>query len=175
MGSSVATYVGQNYGAGEIERINKGINQAMTISVALALVSGVIVYFGSDLLTGLFVKNPSKEMLSLSKNYLFWQGVFYIGLAIIYVYRNGLQGMGYSVLTMAGGVVELLMRIVASIFLVKVLGYLGLCLSNPCAWLGVDVLFLTSYYIIIHRKCKRLPRVSVETIKLKKHSKGIAG
>lgn len=94
MGSSVATYVGQNFGAGEIGRINKGVNQAMLVSVGLAIVGGLLVYFGSDLLTSLFVKNPSAEMLDLSKRYLFWQGVFYIGLAVIYVYRNALQGMG---------------------------------------------------------------------------------
>lgn len=91
MGSAVATYVGQNYGAGEIERINKGVNQAMLVSVALAVVGGLIVFFGSDIMTALFVKNPDREMLSLSKRYLFWQGVFYIGLAVIYVYRNALQ------------------------------------------------------------------------------------
>ena len=173
MGSAVATYVGQNYGAGEIKRISKGINQAMSVSVALAIVGGIIVYFGSDLLTGLFVKEPSAEMLSLSKRYLFWQGVFYIGLAIIYVYRNGLQGMGYSALTMIGGVVELVMRIVASLLLVKVLDYLGLCLSNPCAWLGVDVLFLTSYYIIINKKLKAL-KVNVASINIKEKSKSVA-
>lgn len=175
MGSAVATYVGQNYGAGEIDRINKGINQAMIVSVGLALVSGILVYFGSDLLTGLFIKEPSAEMLSLSKRYLFWQGVFYIGLAVIYVYRNGLQGMGYSALTMIGGVIELVMRIVASLFLVKVLGYLGLCLSNPCAWLGVDILFIASYYVIIHNKYKRVARrISIAPIKSNKHRKSVA-
>lgn len=175
MGSAVATYVGQNYGAGEIDRINKGINQAMIVSVGLALVSGILVYFGSDLLTGLFIKEPSAEMLSLSKRYLFWQGVFYIGLAVIYVYRNGLQGMGYSALTMIGGVIELVMRIVASLFLVKVLGYLGLCLSNPCAWLGVDILFIASYYVIIHNKYKRVARrISLAPIKSNKHRKSVA-
>ncbi len=175
MGSAVATYVGQNYGAGEIDRINKGINQAMIVSVGLALVSGILVYFGSDLLTGLFIKEPSAQMLSLSKRYLFWQGVFYIGLAVIYVYRNGLQGMGYSALTMIGGVIELVMRIVASLFLVKVLGYLGLCLSNPCAWLGVDILFIASYYVIIHNKYKRVARrISIAPIKSNKHRKSVA-
>ncbi|MDE6884718.1 MAG: MATE family efflux transporter [Clostridia bacterium] len=155
MGSAVATYVGQNYGAGEIERINKGVNQAMLVSVALAVVGGLIVFFGSDIMTALFVKNPDREMLSLSKRYLFWQGVFYIGLAVIYVYRNALQGMGYSLLTTIGGVVELGMRIIASILLVKILDYLGLCLSNPCAWIGVDVLYLIGYYVIMHGKTKR--------------------
>ncbi len=154
MGSSVATYVGQNFGAGEIGRINKGVNQAMLVSVGLAIVGGLLVYFGSDLLTSLFVKNPSAEMLDLSKRYLFWQGVFYIGLAVIYVYRNALQGMGYSMLTTAGGVIELAMRILASFLLVKVWSYLGLCLSNPCAWIGVDVLYLTSYYLLMRLKYK---------------------
>lgn len=155
MGSSVATYVGQNYGAGEIGRINKGVNQAMLVSVGLAVLGGILVYFGSDLLTSLFIQDPSAEMLALSKKYLFWQGVFYIGLAIIYVYRNALQGMGYSMLTTVGGVVELGMRILASFLLVKVWSYLGLCLSNPCAWLGVDVLYLAGYYLIIHSKYKK--------------------
>ena len=158
MGSAVATYVGQNYGAGRIDRINKGINQSIAVAAGLALLCGVTVYFGSDILTGLFVKDPSAEMLAISKKYLFWQGVFYCGLAIIYIYRNALQGMGYGALTMVGGGIELAMRIVASIFLVKVLDYLGLCWSNPCAWLGVDVFFLTSYYIIIHNKFKRAKR-----------------
>ncbi len=155
MGSSVATYVGQNFGAGEIGRINNGVNQAMLVSVGLAIVGGLLVYFGSDLLTSLFVKNPSAEMLDLSKRYLFWQGVFYIGLAVIYVYRNALQGMGYSMLTTAGGVIELAMRILASFLLVKVWSYLGLCLSNPCAWIGVDVLYLTSYYLLMRLKYKK--------------------
>ncbi|MDE7209630.1 MAG: MATE family efflux transporter [Clostridia bacterium] len=155
MGSSVATYVGQNFGAGEIGRINKGVNQAMLVSVGLAILGGILVYFGSDLLTSLFVKDPSAEMLSLSKKYLFWQGVFYIGLAIIYVYRNALQGMGYSMLTTIGGVVELGMRILAAFLLVKVWSYLGLCLSNPCAWLGVDVLYLASYYLLMQFKYKK--------------------
>ncbi len=155
MGSSVATYVGQNFGAGEIGRINKGVNQAMLVSVGLAIVGGLLVYFGSDLLTSLFVKNPSAEMLELSKRYLFWQGVFYIGLAVIYVYRNALQGMGYSMLTTIGGVIELGMRILAAFLLVKVWSYLGLCLSNPCAWLGVDVLYLASYYLLMRFKYKK--------------------
>ena len=156
MGSAVATFVGQNYGAGKIDRINKGVNQAMAVSVGLAIVSGIIVYFGSDILTGLFVENPSAQMLALSKKYLFWQGVFYIGLAVIYVYRNALQGMGYSILTTVGGVVELGMRILASLLLVKVWSYMGLCVSNPCAWLGVDVLYLVSYYLLINFKYKKV-------------------
>ena len=157
MGSSVATFVGQNFGAGETGRIKKGVNQAMIVSVALAILSGIIVYFGSDLLTSLFVQKPSDEMLAISRKYLFWQGLFYIGLAIIYIYRNALQGMGYSMLTTVGGVVELGMRILASILLVKVWHYMGLCVSNPSAWLGVDVLYLASYYLLMRFKYKKAP------------------
>ncbi len=171
MGSAVATYVGQNYGAKEIVRINKGVNQAMIVSVGLAILGGIVVYFGSDLLTGLFIKNPSVQMLELSKRYLFWQGVFYIGLAVIYIYRNALQGMGYSIITTLGGVVELLMRILASFLLVKVLGYLGLCLSNPCAWLGVDVLYLIGYYVLISAKYKKISlRPNIPIIEKKRHA-----
>lgn len=171
MGSAVATYVGQNYGAGEIDRINKGVNQAMIVSVVLALMGGIIVYFGSDLLTGLFIQNPSAQMLELSKKYLFWQGVFYIGLAVIYIYRNALQGMGYSLVTTIGGFVELGMRIMAAFLLVKIWGYLGLCLSNPCAWLGVDVLYLIGYYALIRVKYKKARGCrNIKIIEKKRHA-----
>lgn len=154
VGTAVATYVGQNYGAAKLDRIKKGINQIMLVCVGVAIASGLLVYFGSDVMTGLFVKNADPEMLALSKQYLFWQGVFYICLAVIFVYRNALQGMGYSILTTVGGIIELTMRILASLLLVKVLDYRGLCLSNPCAWIGVNVLFLTAYYLIMHEKTK---------------------
>ena len=155
MGTSVATYVGQNFGAGEIKRIDKGVNQAMVVSVGLAIVTGLLAYFGADLLTGLFIENPSSQMLDLSKQFLLWQGLFYICLAIIYVYRNALQGMGYSLITTVGGFIELGMRILTSFLFVKFWNYLGLCISNPCTWLSVDILYLASYYLLMQFKYKK--------------------
>lgn len=155
MGSSVATYVGQNFGAAEVKRIDKGVNQAMLVSVGLAVIVGALAYFGSDLLTSLFIQSPRAEMLSLSKKYLLWQGLFYICLAIIYVYRNALQGMGYGMLTTVGGFIELGMRVLTSFLFVKVWSYFGLCISNPCTWLSVDILYLASYYLLMNLKYKK--------------------
>ena len=155
MGAAIATYVGQNYGALRYDRIKKGVDQAMTISIAFAVLCGIAVYFGSDLMTGLFVENADAEMLALSKKFLMWQGIFYICLAVIYVYRNALQGMGHSALTMFAGLTELSMRIFASLLLAHIFGYMGICLSNQCAWIGADIFLLTSYYIVIGKKLQK--------------------
>lgn len=155
MGTAIATYTGQNYGAGKFDRIRKGIDNAMLVSVGLAILCGLAVYFGSDLMTSLFVENPDKEMLALSKKFLMWQGLFYICLAVIYVYRNALQGMGHSALTMFAGLTELGMRVFASLLLAHIFGYMGICLSNQCAWIGADIFLLTSYYILISRKTQK--------------------
>lgn len=155
MGTAVATFAGQNYGALRYDRIRKGINQAMLVTIGLAVACAVLVVVGSDFMTSLFVEDVTQEMLDLSKKFLFWQGVFYIMLGVIYVYRNALQGMGHSGLTMFAGAAELIMRCVASLVLVNIWGYMGLCLSNQCAWLGADIILLSCYYAIILKKTKK--------------------
>lgn len=167
MGTAIATYVGQNYGAGRYDRIKKGVDQSMLISIALAVFCGLAVYFGSDFMTSLFVENPDQEMLALSKKFLMWQGIFYICLAIIYVYRNALQGMGHSALTMFAGLTELAMRIFASLLLAHIFGYMGICLSNQCAWIGADIFLLTSYYVLIGRKTTKKSLSDQVTIRQK--------
>ena len=63
-------------------------------------------------------------------------GVSYWALALMFIFRFTLQGLGKSFMPTVAGIVELVMRIAAAIFLVDWLGYLGACLAAPMAWIG---------------------------------------
>ena len=79
----------------------------------------------------------------------------YIFLTAIYVYRNALQGIGKSTFAMLGGGIEVVMRVLASLLLAKALGYTGICVSNPAAWIGADIFFVISYYAVMRSLRRR--------------------
>lgn len=152
IGTAVATYCGQNQGAGRYDRIKTGVRKSMQIASVCAVIAGLAVIFLAKPLTHLFIASPSDEILELSQKYLFWQGIFYIALAAVFVYRNALQGMGYSTVTMMAGVTELAMRAIAAYVLAAAMGFTGVCLSCPVAWAGADVFLLITYFLLLHRR-----------------------
>lgn len=90
-------------------------------------------------------------MIRLIRVYLKVTTSSYVLLGVLYVLRSGIQGMGYGVLPMCAGLFELAGRIFAAFFLVKPLGFIGVTLANPAAWLAADLL-LVGVYLYIRRK-----------------------
>lgn len=155
LGSTVATYCGQNYGAGQFSNIRKGVRHSMAIGVVCALVGLAFVTLGAEPMTKLFSSDVTDEIMDMSKQYLLWQGGFYIFLAIIFVYRDALQGIGRSALTMVGGMLEVAGRVFASLVFAKHFGFAGICASNPTAWVFVDIFLVIAYVVILHRILKK--------------------
>lgn len=155
LGSTVATYCGQNYGAGKFDNIRKGVRWSMILGVACALFGLAFVTLGAEPMTKLFSSDVTDEIMQMSKQYLIWQGAFYIFLAIIFVYRDALQGIGRSALTMIGGILEVAGRVVASLVFAAHFGFAGICASNPTAWVFVDVFLVAAYVVILHRIFKK--------------------
>ena len=103
----------------------------------------------------LFIPSPTDEMIYYSRTYLIYQSACYFLLSTVFLYRNVLQGMGCSMLTVIAGVTEVAMRFIAVFLLVNLMGYTGLCLSNPVAWLGATVYLTAAYYIVMARRFKK--------------------
>lgn len=155
LGSTVATYCGQNYGAGNFSNIRKGVRWSMVIGVVCALLGLAFVTIGAEPMTKLFSSDVTDDIMAMSKQFLIWQGAFYIFLAVIFVYRDALQGIGRSALTMIGGVIELVGRVIASLVFAAQFGFVGICASNPTAWVLVDIFLVAAYVIILHRILKK--------------------
>lgn len=163
LGVTMATYAGQNCGAGEYGRIKDGVFAGCAYTFLFwGIGIAVCALFGGPL-TSVFLDKTAgdaalyyEEMLRYSEKYLLFQSVFYGALGLIHIYRNALQGIGKSALTMVAGVTELAGRALSSFLLVRYFGFTGICLSNPTAWLAADLFLVSCYYIIMRKnRCAR--------------------
>jgi Na+-driven multidrug efflux pump len=155
IGIALSTYVAQNYGAGQWHRIRVGVFQASILSVGFALVlSLVIVLYGTSLVR-LFVGAGADDVVAMAHQYLTTTSSMYVLLALLFVYRNALQGLGATAVPTIAGLVELFARAFVGLVLIVQVGFLGGCLASPLAWVGALVPLAAAW--LVHRR--RLLRV----------------
>ena len=150
-GVAMATYCGQNLGAREPGRIRQGVRGTMLALLGYcAAACGFTLLAGTDM-AGLFMDGADETVLAGVRLYLLVSAVAYPGLAAIHVFRNALQGMGFAKQAMSAGVAELAARAIAAFGLVGSMGYLGVCLASPLAWVLADVILLILYFAEMRR------------------------
>ena len=156
-GVPMGTYVGQNYGAGKIMRIREGVRRCRVLSLTLSLVVGSANIFFGHHIVKLFVGGNEPEIVEMSRLYLSINASMYWVLSLLFVYRYTLQGLGRSFVPTVAGVMELIMRLLAAALLATPLGFGGVALASPLAWIGAAVPLVGAYYIVIHklRECER--------------------
>lgn len=151
LGTTMATYSAQNMGAGKIDRIRKGFKNAMIIGTIYSIVTSIFVMTAGKYLTPLFLSENLGEIMGYVDIYLKCVGMFFIPLAIVNIFRNGIQGMGYGLLPMMAGVAELIGRGVVAIIASQKRSYVGVCMASPVAWILAGGLLLVMYYFIMRR------------------------
>lgn len=144
-GVTMATYCAQNLGAGNIDRIKEGVKKCTIINIIIGLVGGLILFLFGDQFVKLFVSNSDPDVVAYSMKYLTTVAFFFIPLSLIFIYRNALQGMGYTLVPMLAGVCELLARTVVAFTLPLFLGYFGVCLAGPMAWIAACIPLILDY------------------------------
>ena len=154
MGTAMATYCGQNLGAGKYERIYHGMKNAFFLSFIAAGLAAAICCLAGPYMIGWFIKNPSAETVASAMRYLYIASIFMLPLAWIFIYRNALQGLNRGIVPMFSGVLELVSRYVVILFAAKPYGYTGVCFADPFAWLTTGILLIVTY-ILWKRKMKR--------------------
>lgn len=169
MGIAMATYCGQNKGAGEYERIRTGIRQSLIMQMVYCVVSFAAVALFGGVMTMLFIDKRStdaasiEQILHLSRTYLVINGLFYPTLGILFIIRNSLQGMGYSFLPMLAGVSELAARTLVAFAFVSSFGFGAVCMASPVAWVFADTLLIIVYFVKmkeLRHETERKPVVS---------------
>lgn len=150
-GVTIATYAGQNLGAKRFDRIKYGIKIMNKVSIISSLIAGFILVFFGKYFVMLFIENPTPEIYSYAQQVFNYSAIFFIPLGFILVYRNVLQGMGDSFIPMIAGVAELLARAVVAFTLPKFIGFVGICLSDPVAWIAAAVPLMITYYRKINK------------------------
>lgn len=146
LGASLATFVGQNTGAQKMDRVKEGVRASIILTLICGVISMIAVLVFGDALVKLFVPGNSEVVVDKAQIYFYAVAGFYIPLGFIFVYRNALQGLGYGLLPMLGGIFELLARALVILILTKPLGFLGICLANPVAWTFALIPLVPAYY-----------------------------
>lgn len=149
IGMTMATYAAQNLGARRIDRVRQGVRQSTWITILTNALSSVIVIFLGSYIVQLFIPAENVEALPISMEYLKITAIFYPVLGLLFLYRFALQGLGNTVVPMFAGVMELIMRTIVAFTLPGLLGYQGVCLASPLAWIGATVWLIWSYFRII--------------------------
>lgn len=154
-GITMATYCGQNLGAGRMDRIRKGVWNCTVMGLMFCILASLINVFFGEAFTNLFLNEKNPEVIDYAMRYLKLVAVFYPVLGMIFIYRNALQGMGMGFAPMMGGVAELIARFAVCMLLPGKLGYLGVCLASPVAWIAADIPLFTKYFTFMHQQKKQ--------------------
>ncbi len=134
VGMAMATYVGQNHGAGRLDRIRQGIREGCLIQLVYCAVAFAVIFFIKGYAVQLVLGEKGTEVFAEAVEYLAVISTMFCFHGLLMIFRNTLQGLGYSVQAVISGVGELLGRCVGGWLAVSFLGYFGICISNPIAW-----------------------------------------
>ena len=141
VGMAMATYVGQNHGARRTDRIQQGIKDGCTIQLTYCVAAWVVIFFVKPYAVGLVLGDADPAVTAGAIQYLAIMSLLFCFHGLLMIFRNTLQGLGYSVQAIISGVGELIGRSLGGLLAVKTgLGYVGICLSNPFAW-GLAMLY----------------------------------
>ena len=149
-GYAVTTYVGQNFGAGKVLRIKKGVRTAIGLSFATsAAIGSMMILFGKGILS-LFLssEDPSAygEALDAAYTFLSLMASCLPILYLLYVYRSALQGMGHTAAAMISGILEFIMRVGCAFMVMYSRFEKGLFIAETAAWTGAAVFLGICYY-----------------------------
>lgn len=152
VGMAMATYVGQNHGAHRTDRIKQGIQDGCTIQLTYCAAAWVVIFFVKPYAVGLVLGDADPAVTAGAIQYLAIMSLLFCFHGLLMIFRNTLQGLGYSVQAIISGVGELIGRSLGGLLAVKTgLGYVGICLSNPFAW-GLAMLYCM---FMVRRMLKR--------------------
>ena len=155
MGSTMATYGGQNVGAGELERVDKGLKSCIILGVIYSLIAAAVIYTAGRYLLLLFLDAEETAILDNAYTFIRTNALFFIFLALVNIVRFLIQGMGYSKLAVFAGAFEMLARGLMGFALVPLFGFRAVCFANPLAWVFADI-FLIPAYIHVRKKTAQI-------------------
>ena len=155
LGIAMATYTGQNYGAGKPGRIWEGIKASTWMMLIYAAFTFIILIIGSRFLALLFIDPSEIEILDDTELFLNISASFFPILGLLCILRYTIQGAGYTNLAMLSGVSEMIARTLISLYAVPAFGYIAVCFGDPAAWIAAD-LFLVPAFIYVYKRLKRI-------------------
>ena len=148
MGSTMATYGGQNVGAGNLERVDKGLKSCTLLGLIYSVIAIGVVYLAGRNLLLLFLDAGESAILNNAFAFISTNVLFYFPLALVNIVRFLIQGMGFSKLAVFAGAFEMLARGLAGFVLVPFFGFNAVRFANPLAWIFADIFLIPAFFYV---------------------------
>ena len=146
LGSTMATFGGQNVGAGRLDRLGRGLRSAVILgAIYSALILVILIFFGRDLIL-LFVSAKEAAVIAQAKQFLVTNAAFYLMLALVNIVRFLIQGMGFSGFAVFAGVFEMVARTLVGLVFVPIFEFTAACSANPLAWIFADCFLIPAFF-----------------------------
>lgn len=145
LGSTMATYGGQNVGAGKLERIGKGLKSCSAIGIVYSLAAfGALSMYGGNL-SQMFMDARETQVIANAALFLTVNSAAYIPLAFVNIVRFLIQGLGFTRQAVFAGVLEMVARVIVGVVMVPAFGYIAVCAASPAAWVAADLFLFPAY------------------------------
>ncbi len=145
LGVATQTFVGQNFGAKNYKRITDSVKKILLLDLFVSILMSTALYFGGPHVVALFMKEIDPEIMSVAKRYILAISQCYALVAVLFVLRNTLQGLGYTYANAIAGAGELIGRLSVAFIFSKIFGLTAVYYAAPAAWLIADIPLIVIY------------------------------
>ena len=151
MAMSSSTFASQNYGAGRIDRVKKGIRIGIFMASVWSVFSVITAVLFSRPIVHFLTGTTNETVLDTSGRYIAWNVSFYVVLGVLLILRSSLQGIGRKLIPVTGSIVEFALKIVAVLVLAPWLGYFGICILEPIIWIICAAIVVMDYRMFLKK------------------------
>ena len=149
-GAAMSSYTSQNYGAKRFDRIWDGMKVCLGIAGAAYLVFGSVMVFFPEWLASLILSG--EKQISYAAEFLPVCGIMILSVDMLFVIRNGVQGMGFPFVPMLSGIAEMVLRIGAIVLLIDSMGFKATATAEIFAWVGAVLINSAAFIVIFARE-----------------------
>ena len=158
MGTAMATYCGQNAGAGKLDRLGQGVRDCSLLGLVYALAAAISMMVFAPFCAMWFIDPQEEELallVALVSRYIRISTAFFFPLALVNIVRFSIQGMGFSTFAVLAGVLEMIARSVTGRYFVPALGFEAACFASPAAWVCADLFLIPACVFCIYQLRRR--------------------
>ncbi len=144
--ASLSTFVSQNKGANQRERIIEGVKAGIKICIVWGVIITIALFFFARPLVSLLSGSSEAVVLDNGSRYLIINAPFYAVLGILLILRNALQGLGQKIVPLISSVIEFVGKIIFAWLCIPALGYFGVIICEPIIWCLMCLQLIYSFF-----------------------------
>lgn len=145
IGIATTTFASQNFGAHKMDRIHEGVRKSVMVTFIFSLIVIFVSYTCISFFIGFFIDASETVVIEQASYYMRINALCYFALGALMIYRNVLQGLGKKVVPIISSCVEMGVKVAATFLLTPLLGYTGIVIAEPIAWVLMAILLWGAY------------------------------